>query len=215
MRPLRLLSCCLAASALLLIIHAAEAPKPAAASDPKAVPPQDTVITSTGKADVISTSTETTVTFRDNVVVTGTNLKLTCDLLVVVAHRGGDPAATIGKTERFKSLIATGRVHIIQNDREALSGRAEILPGEDKVVLSESPRVRTLNGDYDATGWKIIMYRGERRVEVLPAPGTAGTPGAQPTLTLPQLKDLGFEKQPEKKKKAAPPDNAPKADTPK
>ncbi|HUR58633.1 MAG TPA: LptA/OstA family protein, partial [Opitutaceae bacterium] len=199
MRPLRLLSCCLAVPPLLLILHAAEAPKPpGTANDPKSAPQQDTIITCTGKAELISTPTETTSTFRDNVVVTGTNLRLTCDLLVAVARRGGDPAATIGKTEKFKSLIATGHVHIVQNDREATCGRAEILPGEDKVVLSDAPHVRTLNGDYDATGWKIEMYRGERRVTVLSAPGE------QPTLTLPALKDLGFEKQPEKKKTAAP-----------
>ena len=212
MRPLRLLSCCLAGPALLLILHAAEAPKPpatATTTDPKAVPQQDTVITCSGKAELVSTPTETTSTFRDNVVVTGTNLRLTCDLLVAVARRGGDPAATIGKTEKFKSLIATGRVRIVQVDREATCGRAEILPGEDKVVLSEMPRVRTLNGDYEATGWKIEMYRGERRVTVLPAPGE------QPTLTLPALKDLGFEKQPEKKKAAPPSPDAPKAETPK
>ena len=42
-------------------------------------------------AEMVSTETETTFTFQTNVVVTGSNIKITCDELVVVAYRTGDP----------------------------------------------------------------------------------------------------------------------------
>jgi lipopolysaccharide export system protein LptA len=192
--------------------RAAATPPPAA--NAPAQPLQPTVIVS-DKAEMVSTETESTFTFRDNVTVTGTNLKLTCDLLVVVARRSGDPAATIGKQENFKSLVATGNVRIVQNDREATCGRAEVFPGEDKVVLTENPIVRIQGETSTLSGPRMELLRGERRAVIL------GDGTARPTITLPPLKDLGYEKQPEKKKKAGPategtpPADAPKADAPK
>ena len=56
--------------------------------------------------------------------VTGNNIKLYCDNLKVVAIRKGDPTATLGEYGYFKSLVATGRVRIVQGDREATCGRA-------------------------------------------------------------------------------------------
>src|SRR4051812_38033748 len=82
-----------------------------------ATPPVPTVIES-GSAEMVSTEKETTFTFSNGVTVTGTNLKMTCDHLEVIAKRTGDPAATLGKQENFKSLVADGNVRIVQNDRE-------------------------------------------------------------------------------------------------
>ncbi len=146
-----------------------------------------TVITS-DNADMVSTETDSTFTFRDNVVVTGTNMRLTCDLLVVIANRTGDPKATLGKQDKFKSLVATGHVRILQNDREATCERAEVLPGEDKAILSGHPKVRTLDGQYVADGPVIELYRGERRAVI-----KGGT-----RIALPPLKDLGYGKEPAK-----------------
>ena len=114
---------------LQAILRAAEpttasAPTPATPTAP-AIP---TIIESAGPAVMVSTATESTFTFRDQVVVTATNLKITCDNLVAVALRTGDPKAIVGKQEKFKSLIATGNVHIVQGNREAYCGRAEVLP---------------------------------------------------------------------------------------
>jgi len=143
--------------------------------------------------EMISTEKESTFTFSDQVVVTATNLKLTCDRLVVVARRGGDPTAVIGNQEKFKSLVATGRVRILQSDREATCERADVLPGEDKIILSGKLVVRSLDDTFTQTGEKGTLYRGERRVVI------EGTPTERPRITLPPLKDLGYEKQPEKK----------------
>src|SRR5471030_2233679 len=84
---------------------------------------QPTVIVSE-QTDMSSTDTLTTFIFTKDVVVTGTNLKLTCDRLTVITTRKGDTTATLGKHGRFKSLLAEGHVDILQSDREAACGRA-------------------------------------------------------------------------------------------
>ena len=183
---------------------AAKAPTPAASAATPAVP---TVIES-GSAEMVSTEKETIFTFRNGVTVTGTNLKMTCDNLEVIARRSGDPNATFGKQENFKSLIATGKVHIIQNDREATCERAEVFPGEDRVVLTGDPKVRSVDGQYQATGPEMVLHRGERRAQII------SKAGERPRISLPPLKDLGYEKEKEKKKApGASPANTPPATT--
>jgi lipopolysaccharide export system protein LptA len=176
----------------------------AAPDGPAEPPPVPTVIES-DVAEMVSTETETTFTFGRNVVVTATNMQLTCDELVVVARRSGDPTATIGKPEKFKSMVATGNVRIVQDDREATCGRAEVFPDEDKVVLTENPRVRTLDGTYDASGPRMVLERGERRARIEGIPGQS----ERPRILLPPLKDLGYEKEPSKEDARAPSTAAP------
>src|SRR5687767_13156031 len=116
---LRCASVCLFALVLPPRGSCAEEPAPAKSPAPApATPPVPTVIES-GSAEMVSTAKETTFTFRNGVTVTATNMKLTCDHLEVIALRSGDPAATFGKQEDFKSLVAIGGVRIVQSDREA------------------------------------------------------------------------------------------------
>lgn len=174
---------------------------PAAPAAPKA-PLVDTVIES-GSAEMVSTAKETTFTFSKGVSVTATNMKMISSDLVVISKRSGDPAATLGKQDNFKSLVATGRVHIVQNDREIFCDRAEVFPGDDKVVITGNPATwRTLDGQYKGSGPTFELLRGERRI-IMP----------KSTFTLPPLKDLGYDKVPEKKKAGAG-TVAPKAETP-
>src|SRR5688572_6805188 len=149
---LRRASVCLLVVALLPRAHCAEEPgavKMSSAATTPAIPLAPTVIES-GSAEMVSTEKETTFTFRNGVTVTGTNLKITCENLEVIARRTGDPTATFGKQENFKSLVATGNVHIVQSDREATCDRAEVFPGDDKVVLTGNPKVRSTDGQYQA-----------------------------------------------------------------
>src|ERR1700712_4957777 len=76
---------------------------------------KNTVITSDGPAEMVSNDkqTETTITFKDHVVAIGTNMKLNCAYLQVVVIRSGDPTATIGKLDKFRSMLATGNVLFI------------------------------------------------------------------------------------------------------
>ena len=157
----------------------------AAATTPEVQP---TVIVSE-KLDMSSTEALTTFVFTKNVVVTGTNLRLTCDRLEVVTTRKGDPTATIGKLGHFKSLIAEGSVYIVQSDREAACGRAEVLPDDDKIILTDHPVVKDLANGATATGPRMVLFRGERRAII------EGAEGDQSHIYLPPLKDLGFEKE--------------------
>lgn len=144
---------------------------------------QNTTITCDGQAEMVSTDTITTITFRDKVLLVGTNMKLSCDYLEVVVLRTGDKAATVGKLDKFRSLLATGNVQIVQGFREAACGRAEVLPGEDKVVLSGNPVVVDHDQDSRVAGEKITMLKGERRLLI-----------ERPILTGPPIKDLGVDK---------------------
>ena len=150
-----------------------------------------TVITCEGEGQMTSTDTETTITFRDKVVVTGTDLKLNCDFLQVVVRRKGDVTATLGKIDRFRSMLATGNVLLVQGDREAACGRAEVLPEQDRVILTENPVVVDRDQKTRMTGEKITLLNGQRQVLV-----------EKPSLTGPPVKDLGFDKD---KKPATPP----------
>jgi len=100
-----------------------------------------------------------------------------------------------------------GNVRIVQSDREATCERAEVFPGDDKVVLTGNPKVRSLDGQYQASGPKMVLHRGERRAQII------GEGGERPQISLPPLKDLGYEKEKEKKKdaKKAPPSTEPEA----
>lgn len=153
--------------------------------------PQNTVIESES-FDWRSTDAETTAVFTGRVVVTGTNLRLSCDRLEIVALRKADPSATIGKIEDFKSLVATGNVRIIQGDREAACGRAEVLPGDNKILLSGQPVIVDHSVNWTWTGDELEMLRGERQIR-----------GKNARFIGPPIKDLGVDLN--KKPDAAPP----------
>lgn len=155
------------------------------AADPLPAAIVPTVITST-KMEMWSTDTETRSVFQQNVVVTGNNIKITCDRLDVTATRLEDiknKTSTLGPLEKFKTLVATGNVHIVQGDREVTCGRAEVFPGEDRVVLTEKPVVIDSTGPYVATGDRIVLLRGERRLF-----------GDNIKLQGPPIRDLGADK---------------------
>lgn len=146
-------------------------------------PEEPTVITCDGEAQMVSTDSETTITFRDRVVATGTGMKLNCDFLQVVVRRKGDLAATLGKVDKFRSMLATGNVLLVQGDREAACGRAEVLPEEDRVILTENPVVVDRDQKTRVAGKKITLLRGQRTVLVEKI-NFSGQP----------MKDLGFDK---------------------
>jgi lipopolysaccharide export system protein LptA len=146
-------------------------------------PEQPTVIVS-DEMDMKSTDAESRSLFKGNVVVTGTNLRLSCDRLEVVAIREKDDTATIGKIERFKSLIAEGNVRIIQGDREAACGKAVVLPGDNKITLTDKPVVTDRGVGWTWTGDELQLLRGERQVI-----------GKNVRIVGPTVKDLGFDKE--------------------
>ena len=54
----------------------------------------------------------------------------------MISARVGEKDDTVGKQDRFKSLIAVGNVHIVQGEREATCARAEVRPREDRITLT-------------------------------------------------------------------------------
>jgi lipopolysaccharide export system protein LptA len=146
------------------------------------IAPEETLITSSS-AEIWTTDRETRATFSGNVVVTGTNLRMTCDRLEITAIGQNEQSATVGKLEKFKHLVATGRVHIVQGAREANCERAEVFPREEKVVLTGQPVVIDKEAGFVATGEPMQLLRGQRRVS-----------GENIKITLPPIRDLGFEK---------------------
>jgi hypothetical protein len=149
------------------------------------VPPPPTNIDSdTFDAHSNAANTETTFVYAGHVVVTGNDIRMTCDNLTVITLRSGPKSDTIGRQDKFKYMLATGHVVIVQGDREASCGRAEVLPFDDKIVLTEDPIVKD-HGNGSALGAdKFELFKGERR---------AHGEGHVHTL-LPAVKDLGFDK---------------------
>jgi lipopolysaccharide export system protein LptA len=188
MKLLRLLSACIGAALLPALAWAQSAEL------------KNTLITSDGPAEMVSTDKETTITFRDHVEVTGTNMKLNCDFLEVVVIRSGDQTATLGKMDKFRSMLATGNVLLVQGDREAACGRAQVLPSEEKVVLSENPVLVDHDQNTRVAGEIITLWRAKRKVDIV-----------KPIVTAPPVKDLGVDKEPKPATAAAAPVTPPAA----
>ncbi|MDR1789321.1 MAG: LptA/OstA family protein [Opitutaceae bacterium] len=167
-----LLPALLALLAPLPLSSAADTAKPAA-------PPQPTVVTS-DKLEMWTTDEETRAIFTGNVTATGDNIRVTCDHLEITARSLSEKDSKLSTIEKFKALVATGSVHLVQAGREVTCGRAEVLPGEDKLILTESPVVIDHSGPYVSTGDRIVLHRGEKRIT-----------GDNIRTTLPPVKDLG------------------------
>jgi hypothetical protein len=158
----------------------AQTPTPAAAP---AVPGEETVITSDTLEMWTTPEGITHAILTGSVKASATNMRLTCDRLELTATNIGDKTATIGNFEKLQRLLAIGGVNIVQGEREATCGRAELLPREDKVILTENPVVIDHANGSRATGDPVILRRGERRVE-----------GKNVRITFPPIRDLGFGK---------------------
>ena len=136
-------------------------------------------------AEMWSIGNETRGVCTGSVTLVGTDLKIICDRLEFVALGIGDKSSTLPTLDKFKYMLATGHVVITQADREATCGRAEVLPHEDKVVLTENPVLIDKATDWTSAGEKITLLRGERRVIV-----------DKSRVTGPAIRDLGYDKSP-------------------
>ena len=161
------------------------------------VPPEPTTLTC-DHMDMWSEGDETHAICTGSVTLTGTNMRMTCVRLELTATRIGEKSVSVPTLEKFKYLLATGRVNITQGSRGATCGRAEVFPRENKVVLTEDPVVVDRATDFVSAGEKITLLRGQERVEV-----------EKPRLTGPPIRDLGFDRA----KPAAPTAGSQKTDT--
>ncbi len=172
-------------------------------STPSAEAPPETIITSE-QVTLFSGDLQNRFLFVGTVRIEATNLIATCDEMEVLTQR--ESAATADTTGSATSALPTaqsspvgaverielrGSVVIQQGDRRATAGRAEIIPHLGRVVLFDAPVVT--DGDSVVTGWRMVLHRDQRRVEVLSDPEAApGSAGSRTRITLPTVPDLGY-----------------------
>lgn len=123
MKLLRFLLCCAAAFVAAQLL--AE------------VPPVPTTLTC-DHMDMWSEGEETRAICTGNVTLVGTNMSMTCDRLELIATRIDEDSGAVPTLEKFKYLLATGKVKITQGTRGATCGRAEVFPREER---SCSPKI--------------------------------------------------------------------------
>ncbi|RKX34566.1 MAG: hypothetical protein DRP71_06715 [Verrucomicrobia bacterium] len=165
--------------ALLLVL-----PSLSFGQDAESAPPPQTVISS-DRLEMETVGEKAFFLFSDNVKLTGNNLIVTCDRLEVHSNRTGDPDANFGKLGSIQQIIALGNVSISQEGRTARAGRVEVIPAEDKIVLTENPIVTDAQGT--VSGERMFFYRGDRRAVV------ESGPGGPARVVLPAIPDLGFD----------------------
>jgi len=141
--------------------------------------------------EVQGTDDQNLFTFTEDVHVKNRDLDMTCNKLVVISMRGGDPKAAIGSIGEIKNIEATGDVVIKQGKRVAYAQKAEIDPATGTVVLSEQPRIE-IDGKTIAEGWKIMFDNNNKGGRILS--NLDGSKRATITLVSDSLPDLNYEK---------------------
>jgi lipopolysaccharide transport protein LptA len=145
-------------------------------TDDENAPAGSTVITS----DELHSDQNTHISiFTGNVVVIGTNFKMTCQEMTVY----------FTKDNKVDHIVSTGNVVITQPDRITHCGHAEYFHDEDKFVLTDQPIIHDHNNT--VTGAEIDIYRTTQKM-VIPAggrshvvlgPGSMSSPAPAPTST--------------------------------
>jgi lipopolysaccharide export system protein LptA len=200
MKPLLVsIASAFALTASLFAQPAAVSTTPSVEAPISATPVKTTITASYGEFWTNETETENKAIFKDNVIITGTNMRITCDRVdaTLLGKKAPKPASTSDKTtgenvDQFKVIIATGNVRIIQGDREANCERAEVLPREGKIVLTGKPVVVDHGADVTWVGDVLTLLKDERRVM-----------GENVKIVGAPIKDLGFDKNAPKPKPEA------------
>ena len=159
-------------AALLLLPWAPLAAQVDDANPETPAPPGATVITS----DELHSDQQNHVSvFTGNVVVIGTNFRMTCQEMTV----------NFTKDNKVDTILATGDVIITQPDRITHCGRAQYFHDDDKFVLTDSPTI--LDHKNQISGPEITIYRTTQKMEikgrsqVTLGPGSMGSaPNATP-----------------------------------
>lgn len=138
-----------------------------------------------GRARVENDGVNASFIFSEDVLLRATNMELRCDLLEVFTKRLSEEENTIGTFSSIRKIIATGNVSIMQAERTATAGKAEVLPNEEKVVLYDNPIV--VQNGYTFTGHQLVIERGKGRIYV------PGSENKRVRVVGPAIKDLGFE----------------------
>ncbi len=104
-------------------------------------------------------------TFEGNVVVIDPRLTLRADKMTVFF--GGTNNIVNGVTNQVRAvqrILATGAVEIHVDQKKANCDQADYLTGEDKAILTGSPKVESPDGV--VTGKKITIWHGKEKMDV-------------------------------------------------
>jgi lipopolysaccharide transport protein LptA len=137
--------------------------------DTPAPPPGSTVITS----DELHSDQQTHVSiFTGNVVVVGTNFRMTCQEMTVY----------FTKDNKIDNIVATGDVVINQPQRITHCGHAVYTHDDDTFVLTDSPSILD-DGKNQVIGTQITINRTTQKMTVdhgrstiILGPGSMGSP---------------------------------------
>ena len=141
---------------------------------------------------------------RGSVKLTATNLEITCNQIEVFTDvKDKDGNDTLGDLSSIRRIIATGNVKIVQEERMATSGRAEVYPNDDYILLDEDPIVYQNDITIDGTGAQMRILRGNGRVELI------GDANNKIRVTGRPIEDFGFE---ENEDTIVPPEEEPAGD---
>ena len=125
---------------------------------------------------------------RGSVKLTATNLEITCNQIEVFTDvKDKDGNDTLGELSSIRRIIAMGNVKIVQEERMATSGRAEVYPNDDYILLDEDPNVYQNDITIDGTGAQMRILRGNGRVELI------GDANNKIRVTGRPIEDFGFE----------------------
>lgn len=154
-------------------------------AEPAPLTPQNTIVTA-DRLEMKNTGVESHLVFIGNVHLTGTNLTVTCDRVEIYAEqipdiRDPEKKATIGKIGALTRILALGHVRISQEGRTATAGRAEVMPIEDKIVLTEEPVVTDTETQVTVSGTRMTFFRGDRYGQI-----------ENPQVVGPAIPNLGF-----------------------
>jgi lipopolysaccharide export system protein LptA len=139
---------------LFVALLLARAPLPAQTTDdsnPETPPPGGTIITS----DELHSDQNTHISvFTGNVVVVGTNFRMTCQEMTVYFN----------KDNKVDKIVSTGDVVITQPDRVTHCGHAEYFHDDDKFILTDQPVI--LDHKNKVMGPKITIFRTNQKMIV-------------------------------------------------
>lgn len=151
---------------------------------------RETIITS-DRLEMQGTADRNYFYFTGSVEVEGTNLRILCRELTIVAMRKGAETATIGEIDAIQQITARGNVEIHQAGRSAFAGLAEVIPSEGTVTLSDNPKI--IDGEVEVEGYQFVLHKGERKFVSVPDPNAPPETPSRSIVRLGAMPDMGFD----------------------
>lgn len=178
---------------LALVALACAGPGAARAAEPSTAA-QRTIVKA-DRLEMKNNGEESHFVFLGHVRITGTNLEITCERVEVFAVSKPDsaPDAPPDRASNIRRMLATGNVTIAQAGQKATCGTAEVLPGEDVIILTEDPVVTDVAKNITVRGTRMKAHR-DRDIEIenpevvgpaLPNFGPPAPAPAAPAATAP------------------------------